>query len=92
MAAKHKCLAQMNKSGTAGKTTKKERNHARRVVPMVADDLVREALIFAQCSTAVVKIRQAIKSTRVRFVPQSGACRSPIQALIRCGVLTASLR
>ena len=74
-------------------------------VSMGADDLVvtaikqalsmlgqaREALIFAQCSTAVAKVRQAVKSTRVRFVPPSGACRSPIQAVIRSGVLTVSL-
>jgi hypothetical protein len=78
MAAKNKCLAQMNKSGTAGKTTKKARNPASRVVPMGADDLVvpaikqalsmlgqaREALIFAQCPTAVAKVRHAIKSAQ----------------------------
>jgi hypothetical protein len=77
MAATNKCLAQMNKPGTAGKTTKKERNPASQVAPMSADDLVvpaikqalsmlgqaREALIFAQCPTAVAKVRQAIKST-----------------------------
>ena len=78
MAAKNKCLAQMNKSGTAGKATKKTRNPASRVVPMGADHLVvpaikqalsmlrqaREALIFAQCPAAVAKVRQAIKSTQ----------------------------
>ena len=78
MAAKNKCLAQMNKSGTAGKTTKKARSPASRVVPMGEDDLVvpaikqalsmlgqaREALIFAQCPAAVAKVRQAIKSTQ----------------------------
>jgi hypothetical protein len=78
MAAKNKSLAQMNKSGTAGKTTKKAINPASRVVPMGADDLVvpaikqalsmlgqaREALIFAQCLTAVAKVQQAIKSTQ----------------------------
>jgi hypothetical protein len=37
MAAKNKCLAQMNKSGTAGKATKKARNPASRADPMVAD-------------------------------------------------------
>jgi hypothetical protein len=56
----------MNKSGTAGKTTKKARNPASWVVPMGAVHLVvpaikqalsmlgqaREALIFAQCPTA----------------------------------------
>jgi hypothetical protein len=78
MAAKNKCLAQMNKSGTAGKTTKKARNPASWVVPMGADHLVvpaikqavsmlgqaHEALIFAQCPTAVAKVRQAIKSAQ----------------------------
>ena len=40
MAAKNKCLAQMNKSGTAGKATKKARNPASRVDPMGADHRV----------------------------------------------------
>jgi hypothetical protein len=78
MAAKNKCLAQMNKSGRAGKATKKATNPASRVDPMGADHLVvpaikqalsmlgqaREALIFAQCPAAVAKVRQAIKSTQ----------------------------
>ena len=78
MASTNKCLAQSNKSGTAGKTTKKARNPASWVVPMGADHLVvpaikqalsmlgqaREALIFAQCPTAVAKVRQAIKSAQ----------------------------
>jgi hypothetical protein len=37
MAAKNKCLAQMNKSGTAGKATKKARNPASRADPMDAE-------------------------------------------------------
>jgi len=64
----------MSKSGTAGKTTKKARNPAS-WVPMGADHLVikqalsmlgqaREALIFEQCSTAVAKVRQVIKSAQ----------------------------
>src|SRR5262249_1644042 len=44
MAAKIKCLAQMNKSGTAGKTTKKARNPASRVGPMGADHRVVPAV------------------------------------------------
>jgi hypothetical protein len=44
MAAKNKCLAQMNKSGTAGKTTKKARNPASRVNPMGADHRVVPAI------------------------------------------------
>ena len=58
--------------------TKKARNPASRVVPMGANHLIvpaikqaismlgqaREALIFAQCPTAVAKVRQAIKSTQ----------------------------
>src|SRR5215831_5680486 len=39
-AAKNKCLAQMNKSGTAGEATKKARNPASRVDPMGADHRV----------------------------------------------------
>src|SRR5262249_55980463 len=42
--AKNKCLAQMNKSGTAGKTTKKARNPASRVDPMGADHRVVPAI------------------------------------------------
>ena len=42
MAAKNKCLAQMNKSGTAGKATKKARNPASRADPMGADHRVQE--------------------------------------------------
>src|SRR5262249_56509440 len=38
MAAKNKCLAQMNKSGTAGEATKKERKFASRVDTIGADD------------------------------------------------------
>src|SRR5262249_33307740 len=38
------CLAQMNKSGTAGKTTKKERNTASRGDPMGADHRVVPAI------------------------------------------------
>src|SRR5262249_19179558 len=37
MAAKNKCLAQMNKSGAAGKATKKASNPASRADPMGAD-------------------------------------------------------
>ena len=44
MAAKNKCLAQMNKSGTAGKATKKARNPASRVGPMGADHRVVPAI------------------------------------------------
>jgi hypothetical protein len=44
MAAKNKCLAQMNKSGTAGKATKKARNPASRVDPMGADHRVVPAI------------------------------------------------
>jgi hypothetical protein len=44
MAATNKCLAQMNKSGTAGKTTKKARNPASRVDPMGADHRVVPAI------------------------------------------------
>src|SRR5215813_5314000 len=44
MAAKNKCLAQMNKSGTAGKATKKARNPASRVDPMGADHGVVPAI------------------------------------------------
>jgi hypothetical protein len=44
MAAKNKCLAQMNKSGTAGKATKKTRNPASRVDPMGADHRVVPAI------------------------------------------------
>jgi hypothetical protein len=40
MAPKNKCLAQMNKSGTAGKATKKARNPTSRVDPMGADHRV----------------------------------------------------
>jgi hypothetical protein len=76
--AKNKCLAQMNKSGTAGKAAKKVRNPAVGVDPMGSDRLIvpaikqalsmlrqaREALVFAQCPAAVAKVRQAIKSTQ----------------------------
>jgi hypothetical protein len=44
MAATNKCLAQMNKSGTAGKATKKARNPASRVDPMGADHRVVSAI------------------------------------------------
>jgi predicted lipid-binding transport protein (Tim44 family) len=44
MAAKDKCLAQMNKSGTAGKATKKARNPASRVDPMGAEHRVVPAI------------------------------------------------
>src|SRR5262249_12468955 len=44
MAAKNKCLAQLNKSGTAGKATKKERKPASRVDPMGADHRVVPAI------------------------------------------------
>jgi hypothetical protein len=44
MAAKNKCLAQMNKSGAAGKATKKARNPASRVDPMGADHRVVPAI------------------------------------------------
>jgi hypothetical protein len=44
MAAKNKCLAQMNKSDTAGKATKKARNPASRVDPMGADHRVVPAI------------------------------------------------
>src|SRR5262245_5863464 len=44
MAAKNKCLAQMNKSGTAGKATKKTSNPASRVDPMGADHRVVPAI------------------------------------------------
>src|SRR5262245_40889185 len=44
MAAKNKCLAQMNKSGTAGKATKKASNPASRVDPMGADHRVVPAI------------------------------------------------
>ena len=44
MAATNKCLAQMNKSGTAGKATKKTRNPASRVDPMGADHRVVSAI------------------------------------------------
>ena len=44
MAATNKCLAQMNKSGTAGKATKKARNPASRVDPMGADHRVVPAI------------------------------------------------
>jgi hypothetical protein len=78
MAAKSKCLAQMNKSSTGRKATKKARNPSSRVDPMGSNHLIvpaikqalsmlgqaREALIFAQCPAAVAKIRQAIKSTQ----------------------------
>jgi hypothetical protein len=78
MAATNKSLAQSNKSGTAGKTTKKARHSSSRVDPMGADHLIvpairqalsmlgqaRQALIFAQCPAAVAKVRQAIKSTQ----------------------------
>jgi hypothetical protein len=78
MAATNKSLAQSNKFGTAGKTTKKARHSSSRVDPMGADHLIvpairqalsmlgqaREALIFAQCPAAVAKVRQAIKSTQ----------------------------
>src|SRR5215475_9014931 len=40
MAAKNKCLAQMNKSGTSGKATKKARNPASQADPMGADHRV----------------------------------------------------
>src|SRR5215467_13704209 len=40
VAATNKCLAQMNKSGTAGKATKKARNPASQVDPMGADHRV----------------------------------------------------
>jgi len=43
MAAKNKCLAQMNKSGTAGKATKKA-SPASRVDPMGADHRVVPAI------------------------------------------------
>src|SRR5215471_7163433 len=50
MAAKNKCLAQMNKSGTAGKATKKARNPASRADPMGADHrvvpVIRQALLM----------------------------------------------
>jgi len=44
MAAMNKPLAQMNKSGTAGKATKKARNPASRVDPMGADHRVVSAI------------------------------------------------
>jgi len=47
LAATNKCLAQSNKSGTAGKATKKVRNPASRVDPMGADHrvvLIQQAL------------------------------------------------
>ena len=44
MASTNKCLAQMNKSDTAGKATKKARNPASRVDPMGADHLVVPAI------------------------------------------------
>src|SRR5262245_23015308 len=44
MASTNKCLAQMNKSGTAGKATKKARNPASRVDPMGADHRVVPAI------------------------------------------------
>ena len=44
MAATNKYLAQMNKSGTAGKATKKARNPASRVDPMGADHRVVPAI------------------------------------------------
>jgi hypothetical protein len=43
MASTNKCLAQSNKSGTAGKATKKARNPASRVDPMGADHRVVSA-------------------------------------------------
>src|SRR5215472_11078834 len=44
MAAVNKSLAQINKSGTAGKATKKARNPANRVDPMGADHRVVSAI------------------------------------------------
>ena len=40
----------------------------------------REALIFAQCPTAVPKSDRLSSQHWVHFVPPSGACRSPVRA------------
>ena len=55
------------------------------VVPAIKQALsmlgqAREALIFAQCPTAVPKSDRLSSQHWVHFVPPSGACRSPVRA------------
>src|SRR5262245_12607686 len=95
MAAKNKCLAQMNKSGTAGKATKNASNPASRVDPMGPDHRVVPAIKQAaamepKSHIVFLELRHEAARYESALTNQSGRSRDRAEG--GCGLVAPSLK